>query len=297
MKNRYGSTDEVGVFEMHDDGLQVRSSLAGGGGRAGGGAAGRNRVKRMRCRMPALMDLAEIGALTWLHGAHIPAPPCRRSVPPTVDAGGGQPLIPLPLGPRPLAQRVLGSRGWVLALSLRWAVHARPAPTRSLVARCRCPACHIVSCVASPPHCLAAPRCASSLLLPPQSCWRARGRCCRRCRRCAAPCRRTRASPPRVSRRASTANAWRCCWRCWESTPTCGRTRSTSTSTSREVGCAAALRLLVALRSSVVARGRRPSLPASLAVVACLLMRSLTTACCRSPPPPLPRPPWPQAWR
>ena len=23
MKNRYGSTDEVGVFEMHDDGMQV----------------------------------------------------------------------------------------------------------------------------------------------------------------------------------------------------------------------------------------------------------------------------------
>ena len=28
MKNRYGSTDEVGVFEMHDDGMQVR--LGGG---------------------------------------------------------------------------------------------------------------------------------------------------------------------------------------------------------------------------------------------------------------------------
>jgi hypothetical protein len=24
IKNRYGSTDEVGVFEMHDDGLQAR---------------------------------------------------------------------------------------------------------------------------------------------------------------------------------------------------------------------------------------------------------------------------------
>lgn len=29
MKNRYGSTDEVGVFEMHDDGMQVRGRATG----------------------------------------------------------------------------------------------------------------------------------------------------------------------------------------------------------------------------------------------------------------------------
>jgi hypothetical protein len=40
IKNRYGSTDEVGVFEMHDDGMQVgpllhqppRGRAAPGGG-------------------------------------------------------------------------------------------------------------------------------------------------------------------------------------------------------------------------------------------------------------------------
>ena len=35
MKNRYGSTDEVGVFEMRDDGMHVRRR--GGGGRGDGG--------------------------------------------------------------------------------------------------------------------------------------------------------------------------------------------------------------------------------------------------------------------
>ena len=86
IKNRYGNTDEVGVFEMHDDGMQVRL-----GGRRWGTA---RPAWGGRCALPCFRPECPVPLLPLRLPAHLPTV-CRWSPTPPPSSSLTETLPPM----------------------------------------------------------------------------------------------------------------------------------------------------------------------------------------------------------